>query len=210
MKAKDILIRTLSCIEQDKKYISKVQSLILGVPSTAEKVKESYQLSPQTDQKYIDAYSKVADDILQYIISYSGDSNYLQKCKNSVKIAEENPDKAYFLLTSLVVNYKRFLNENIGLEKVKKPNEFEAQRGEVLNSLMCEVINIIDYKKYFKILLLSPASRLLTYSLNKKTSSFIPKIGDNVIVTAKVHKNKFFRVFETVLCRPIIQRLNNQ
>lgn len=208
MYARTILIRALDCIAAEG-YVSKDAALVADTQSTAQRVASSLEINPELSSHEVDQYGPRADEIIAWIMSYTGDDEYLSKCKWAVETADSTPAKTFGYITSLVQSYARYLSSSIGLDKVTAPDSFAGDPGARLEDHECEVINVQALQGYHKVSLVDRSGHLITYTVNNGTKKAltIPKIGDKVSISASVYRNKFSTPFETTLSRPTIKRI---
>ena len=205
MYARNILINALSCIQAEG-YVTKDASLISGKKSTAQKVADSLEVSPDASPEDEATYGPKADAIIDWILGYTGDNDYMRSCKDAIGLADLNPHKTFGFIASLVPSYEKHLLASTGLDKVSAPNAFAGDPGARVEELRCEVINVQHFREYYKISLVDSEGHLITYTVNKekktKKSLTLPRIGDKLIVSGLVYRNKFSTPFETTLSRP--------
>ena len=208
MYARTILIRALDCIAAEG-YVTKDAALVAGTQSTAQRVASSLEISPELSSHEEGQHGPRADEIIAWITSYTGDNDYLTNCKTAVALADSSPQKTLGYLSSLVASYARHVAASAGLDKVTAPNAFAGDPGAKLEDHACEVINVQALQGYHKISLVDSGGHLITYTVNGDTKKALtrPSVGDKVLVSASVYRNKFTTPFETTLSRPTITRI---
>lgn len=205
MKAKDILIRALSCISEEG-YISKDNALIKGVQSTSSRIQSSFELCSVTSQCMIDQFEAKADVILDWINSLSTSDEYLSKCKSAVQLAETAPEKAYGYLSSLVPAFERYQKNSVGLDRITQRNAFAAETNQVYSGTG-EVINVLKHPDYSKVSIVDNQGFYVSFFLKKTGKKLlkVPAIGDTIAVSGRVYSNRLTDPFETTLSRPTIK-----
>ena len=206
MTAKDILIRALDCISVEG-YVTKEDALINDKISTSKKVMASFDASPELSDRERNKHSAKAQQILDWIGSYDGYDDYLMTCKNAIAIADTEPKKAYGYICALVPTYDRMIKSRIGLERVLKPEEFAQTAGKQLHC-SCEVINVQKFNGYRKVSMVDGEGHLITYTVSDSSKRLkAPKVGSNVMVSARVSSNRLSTPCETILTRPTINSI---
>ena len=207
MYAREILIRALDCIA-NAGYVTKDYAMIHDVQSTAQRVMSSLDSEPSLNATEEALYGTKCDEILEWISTCSVVNNdYLSNCSDAVHMADISPHKAVGYIVSLPGAYARFLESTKGLDKVRMPNEFVADKYTRI-SCPAEVINVQGLQGYHRVSMVDDGGRLMTY--NQSTSSkklTLPRIGDKVYVSGTVSKNLFRTIFETVLNKPTLTKV---
>jgi hypothetical protein len=136
----------------------------------------------------------------------AGSSEYIVNCVHAVHELIDNPDsKPHFgLICSLYTAYLRHLESIAGMDKVTSPNAFAADPGVKLVDYPVEVINIANRDGYRKLSLVDNSGHLITFSINNETKKALTpvNVGDKILLSGMVYKNKFSTPFETTMSRP--------
>lgn len=207
MEAKTILIRALKYLETEP-FVSKNDSAMScgEKRSTADVIETSFGSSPELSPDEIAKYTILAGEIINWVTKERGSSDYMLGCYNALAIAEDNPQKTYGLLASLVNSFLKNGDVAYDTSSITIPNDFLADPG-VKVSAECTVLKVNNFKDFKKVMMES-GGYLVTYAENHDKVKTIPvDKGDRVLVTGTVSRNKFTTPFETSLTRVKVEKI---
>lgn len=207
MEAKTILIRALKYLETEP-FVSKNDSAMSGGDkrSTADVIETSLDSNPDTSPEEELKYSKLADEVIDWVTKERGSSDYMMGCFNALELVKTSPQKTYGLLASLVNSYLKSSDLSYDTSAITIPNNFLADPG-VKVSAECTVLKVNKFRDFKKVMMVSDGY-LVTYSENNDKVKTIPvAAGDKVLVTGTVSRNKFTTPFETALTRVKVEKI---
>jgi hypothetical protein len=201
MRAHDIVVRALECIGAQG-FVSKQTAMTCGGDATSVLVARSLDVAPVTDDDRA-TYGDEATRIIDWISTAPSSDEFLTKCREAVAQADAGHAGVYGYLCALPSAYHHHIAFAASLDKISSPNQYVADPGTYITSLLGEVINVQLFHGYYKVKLVDDVGRLVSYTVNtdSKKGAPSPRVGDTLSVTGTVGKLKFDTPTETVMTR---------
>lgn len=165
--SKNILIRSIQIIEEDKGYITQENALIAGVQCTADKVVDSFathSVSLSESEKYM----PIVTEIIKWADSdAAGNSDYMNKVRKLLYKSGYTQGEMR-VLASLPYSYSKFLDSSSDIGEIAKVSDVNIRNHKIDEEVtfLC-TRSSYDYKTF---LFKNSLGQLLITFVNKDTS----------------------------------------